>query len=72
MSFGRLLSSLGRVFMGLGRSVPSLRRLFLKRCVDDTKLIRLGTLLGLPLVGVLDQSPLTRKHRPHNALVANK
>jgi hypothetical protein len=42
------------MFMGLGRSVLSLRRLFLKRCVDDAKLIRLGALLRQPLIGVLD------------------
>jgi hypothetical protein len=40
--------------------------------VDDVKLIRLSALLGQPLVGILDQSPLTRKRRPHTALVADK
>jgi hypothetical protein len=72
MSLGRLLSSLGRVIMGLGHSVPSLRCLFLKRCVDDAKLVRFGALLGQPLVGILNQSPLMRKRRPHTILVVDK
>jgi hypothetical protein len=40
--------------------------------MDDTKLIRLNALLGQPLVGILDQSPLARKRRPHAALMADK
>jgi hypothetical protein len=71
-SLGHLLSSLGHVILGLGRNIPSLRRLFLKRYVDDSKLIRLGTLLGQLSVGILNQSPLMRKHHPHIALMTNK
>jgi hypothetical protein len=44
--FGRLLLSFGRVFTRLGCSIPSLRRLLLKRRVDDVKLICFGALLG--------------------------
>jgi hypothetical protein len=44
--FGHLLLSFGRVFMRLGSSIPSLRRLLPKRRVDDAKLICFGALLG--------------------------
>jgi hypothetical protein len=72
MSFGRLFSSLGCVLMGLGLSIPSLHRLLLKRCVDDAKLISFGALLRHLFVGLLDQSLLTRKHRPHTTLMADE
>jgi hypothetical protein len=72
MSFGRLLSRLGCVIMGLGHSILSLRRLFLKRYVDDAKLVCLGALLGQPLVGILNQSMLTNKCHPYTALMADK
>jgi hypothetical protein len=72
MGFGRLFSSLGCVFTRLGRSIPSLGRLLLKRHGDDTELICLGALLGHSLVGLLDQSSLTRKRHPHAALMADE
>jgi hypothetical protein len=72
VGFGHLLLSLGRIFTSLGRSIPSLHRLLLKRYADNTKLIRLSALLGQPLVGLLDQSLLTRKRRPHTALVVDE
>jgi hypothetical protein len=40
--------------------------------VGSAKLVCLSALLGQPLVGVLDQSPLMGKHRPHTALVVDK
>jgi hypothetical protein len=36
------------------------------------KLGRLGALLGEPLVGLPDQSPLTGERRPHVALMTNE
>jgi hypothetical protein len=72
MSLGRLFSSLGRLLLAFGSGVPSLRRILLERCMDDAKLICLGALLRQPLVGILDQSLLARKRRPHATLVADK
>jgi hypothetical protein len=72
VSLGRFLSSLGRVLQGLGRGILCLCRLFLERGGDDTKLIRLGALLGQLLVGLLDQSLLARKRHPHIALVVDE
>jgi hypothetical protein len=46
MGLGRLLPSLGRIFMCLGLGLPSLRRLVPDRCVDDAKLVHFGVLLG--------------------------
>jgi hypothetical protein len=72
MSLGCLLSRLGRILVDFSHGFPGRRRLFLERSVDDTKLSHLSALLGQPLVGILDQSPLARKRRPHAALVVDK
>jgi hypothetical protein len=40
--------------------------------MDNAKLIRLDALLGQSLVGILDQSPLVTKRRPHTTRMADK
>jgi hypothetical protein len=46
MSFSRLFLSPCRVFTRLGLGFPGLRRLLPNRRVGNTKLVRLGALLG--------------------------
>jgi hypothetical protein len=51
---------------------PGLCCLLLDCRISDVKLSRLDTLLGEPLVSLLDQSLLPRERRPHAALIANE
>jgi hypothetical protein len=46
MGLGRLLPGLGRIFTRLGLGLSSLRRLLPDRCMNDTKLVHFGALLG--------------------------
>jgi hypothetical protein len=72
MGFGSLLLSPCHIFTRRGLGLLGLRLLLLNRRVGDAKLSRLGALLGEPLVGFLDQSPLTEERRLNATLMMNE